>query len=167
MVDTEKLSYYINKDNLSERHLSTCFEGARCFEVVGDPWMDAANSFYLANIEITDNRKEIMEQEEEERSTMLYEKIPQQVDQWFDLVLKKEHASKKELTKLLNDIGPMPKDSAQKRAYWVASLVNPTTSIFEEDPICAEIRPAMLACRNDHDRMVLASAALQSSIDNL
>ena len=49
---------------------------------------------------------------------------------------------------------------------WVAALLNPSSS-NQEEKVCLEIRPAMLSCHNDHDRMMLATAALQSSIDHL
>jgi hypothetical protein len=159
---------YINKNNPTEQTIAAYLKGQRCFEVIGDPWMDETKSFYLANVEITDNRKELSSQESEERAMELYNKIPQQVDECLDLILKTKRASKSELKKLLNDIGPMPSSdsySPQERANWVGSLLNPTQGFDNE--ICPEIRPAMLSCRNDHDRMALTSVALQSSIDYL
>lgn len=49
------------------------------------------------------------------------------------------------------------------RAIWVASLVNPLPALG----VCLEVRPAMLACKNDYDRTMLATAALQGSIDHM
>lgn len=49
------------------------------------------------------------------------------------------------------------------RAIWIASLVNPLPTLG----VCMEIRPAMLACKNDYDRITLATVAIRSSIDNL
>jgi len=47
--------------------------------------------------------------------------------------------------------------------------LNPTSSDMaeSEDRVCLEIRPAMLSCKNDHERMILATTALQSSIDHV
>jgi hypothetical protein len=62
----------------------------------------------------------------------------------------------------VDDLGPMPKNPTD-RAFWVAALINPLPALG----VCLEIRPAMLSCSNDLDRMILASQALQSSIDHL
>jgi hypothetical protein len=56
----------------------------------------------------------------------------------------------------------MPEDVGE-RAIWLASLLNPLPPLG----VCLEIRPAMLACRNDFDRIQLATSAVQSSIDHL
>lgn len=63
---------------------------------------------------------------------------------------------------LSQDIGAMPIDIGA-RAMWVASLVNPLPAL----DVCLEVRPAMLACKNDYDRIMLASAAIQGSIDHM
>ena len=49
------------------------------------------------------------------------------------------------------------------RAIWIAALVNPLPAL----DVCVEVRPAMLACKNDFDRINLAVAAIQGSIDHL
>ena len=64
------------------------------------------------------------------------------------------------------ELGPLPSEW-KEQAMWVAALLNPTSSDTEEERVCLEIRPAMLSCHNDHDRMMLAATALQSSIDHL
>lgn len=56
----------------------------------------------------------------------------------------------------------MPEEM-RARAIWIASLVNPLPTIG----VCLEVRPAMLACKNDYDRIMLATAAIQSSIDHM
>jgi len=63
---------------------------------------------------------------------------------------------------ILKELGPMP-DTPTDRAIWVAALLNPLPSL----KVCLEIRPAMLACKNDYDRIHLAMAALQSSTDHM
>lgn len=54
-------------------------------------------------------------------------------------------------------------DELGDRAIWVASLVNPLPALG----VCLEVRPAMLACKNDYDRIMLATAAIQASIDHM
>ena len=49
------------------------------------------------------------------------------------------------------------------RSIWVAALINPLPALG----VCLEVRPAMLACKNDFDRMTLATISIQSSIDHL
>jgi hypothetical protein len=126
----------------SERIMATAFKGQRRFLIVGEPWMDSTQSFYLANVEIVDNRFEIMPHNLEEQAYGL--------------------AKPADMSKRMKEIGPMP-ESLQERANWIGALVNPIRPLG----VCVEIRPAMLACRNDHDRLVLASTALRSSIDHL
>ena len=64
----------------------------------------------------------------------------------------------------LNDnqnIGPMPKSEDYfKTANWVAALIN--NAMLQE--VCMDIRAAMLACRNNLDRVNLAVAAIENSI---
>jgi hypothetical protein len=47
------------------------------------------------------------------------------------------------------------------RAVWVAALLNPVTRY--PIPVCPEIRPDFLACKNDRDRLALCVGALQTS----
>lgn len=143
--------------------IATSFKGKRSFEVVGEPFMDDSQSFYLAKVEITDNRKEMLSEDLEDRAADLHEKIPDQVEKFVEEMVESEKLSPEALKKYLKEVGPMP-DSLRDRAMWVGALVNPIPALPE---VCPEIRPAMLACRNDHDRLVLASTALQSSINTL
>jgi hypothetical protein len=142
--------------------MATAFKGQRRFHIVGEPWMDATQSFYLADVEIVDNRFEIMPQNLEEEAYEINQKIPALVDEWVDWVVKTGQAKPADMNKRFKEIGPMP-EPLQERANWVGALVNPIRPLG----VCVEIRPAMLACRNDHDRLVLASTALRSSIDHL
>lgn len=146
----------------SERILATSFKGKRRFEVVGEPWMDPTHSFYIANVEIIDNRQEFITEDLERQAMAIHEKIPGMVREWVKLIVKADRTTPAELSSRLKEIGPMPK-VIKDRAIWVAALLNPIPPLG----VCAEIRPAMLACRNDHDRMVLASTALASSMDHL
>lgn len=160
-LDKENFTYGI-KENF-EPGLSVSLKGKRCFQVVGEPWLDETDSFFLANIEISDNRKETMSTEEEEKALQIFQNIPKQVEEWMDLVMDTKESGEDDLVQILEVIGPMP-DSLHQRALWVGKLVNPSQTTLD---VCTDIRPAMLACRHDHDRMILASCALQSSINGM
>jgi hypothetical protein len=157
-VVKKNITYGITRN--SERILATSFKGQRSFQVVGEPWMDDTHSFYLANVEIVDNRHEIMPLDLEHQATKIHNSIPKLVQEWIQWVIKSDQITPAGISDILKEIGPMP-TTPKERAIWVGALVNPTLPLG----LCAEIRPAMLACRNDHDRLLLASAALQSSID--
>jgi hypothetical protein len=155
MVFTAKLA--------SQKSLALSLKGRRRFQVMGRPFLDPSQSFYLAKVEIVENEKEVMENSQKEQAQIFYESIPDMVQEWVNCVLMTGKATPEAMNEILQDIEPMPK-SWQKRAMWVGSLVNPTGPPLG---VCMEIRPAMLSCRSDHDRLLLASTALQSSIDSL
>lgn len=156
-----------SRRNASEVTLTLASKGKRRFEVVGEPWLDDTGSFYLARVDILDGRQEPVKSELQPKARVLFDRIPTLVQEWISWVLESNKASPEKLQQLLRELGPMPKDSWQDRAIWVGALVNPMMTMFPKKGVCLEIRPAMLACRNDHDRLVLASMALQSSIDHL
>ena len=139
---------------------SLTITGKRRFEIEEEPFLDDSGSFYLASVDIVENREELMSQEETSEAEKLSEKLPHLVKQW-----KKEVASRgmeSEVKNVMKTIGPMPSNLG-KRALWVGSLVNP----LPELKLCSEIRPAMLACKNNYQRIFLAVLSLQSSIEFL
>lgn len=127
--------------------------------------MDETQSFYIADVEIVDNRQEVLTPDLEANALAIHENIPGLVKEYVLAVVKEDRASPAEINKILTEIGPMP-SKMKERAIWVGALVNPIPPLGPLG-VCAEIRPAMMACRNDHDRVLLASAALMSSIDSL
>ena len=155
MVFTEK--------GVSQNSLALSLKGKRRFQVMGQPFLDPSQSFYLAEVEIVENQKEVMDKSQKNTAQIFHESIPDMVQEWVNCILKTEKATPEAIQEILQDIGPMPK-SWQKRAMWVGSLVNPTGPPLG---VCMEIRPAMLSCRSDHDRLLLASTALRSSIDGM
>ena len=92
----------------------------------------------------------------------MYKEIPKLVSQWMECVYESGKTDRYGMARRLKDIGEMPKQ-LRDRAFWTASLLNPLPAL----DVCMEIRPAMLACRNDYDRINLAWAGLHSSIDSL
>eukprot|EP00567_Pseudictyota_dubia_P006345 CAMPEP_0197434634 /NCGR_PEP_ID=MMETSP1175-20131217/2340_1 /TAXON_ID=1003142 /ORGANISM="Triceratium dubium, Strain CCMP147" /LENGTH=308 /DNA_ID=CAMNT_0042963425 /DNA_START=18 /DNA_END=944 /DNA_ORIENTATION=+ len=137
-------------------------KGGRRFEVQGEPWMDETDSFYMAEVEIVDNREETMSEEDEQTAKRLDTKIPDLFESWLTWVIKSGKSTTEEMEKRIKDLGSMPKEIG-KRAMWVAAMVNSSPSL----EVCVEVRPAMLACHNDFQRTNLAVIALQSSIDHL
>mmetsp|Transcript_21829 Transcript_21829/g.62197 ORF Transcript_21829/g.62197 Transcript_21829/m.62197 type:complete len:410 (+) Transcript_21829:297-1526(+) len=87
-----------------------------------------------------------------------------------------------QLLNLQQSVGPMP-ITWKERAFWVASMLHPTPNLqlpslkqqqqqhHRDHPFSyvtnvsrIDIRPAMLTCRTDAERLLLATTALQSSI---
>lgn len=149
-------------DRNSKRVLATPLKGKRRFQVVNEPWMDPSNSFHFAEVEIVDNRHETLSHKEEEEVLIMHEKIPLLVEKWVESLVKKEKLTPAGISLIVKQIGPMP-STPRERAIWVGALLNPVLPLG----LCQEIRPAMLCCRNNHDRLVLASVALKSCIDDL
>ena len=138
------------------------FKGYRQFEVVGEPYLEPSGAFHLATVEITDTREEIMTTEQQSQAKAFHESIPQLVERWIALVIEHETSTMDAIEELLSELGPMP-SSMRERCHWVGSLVNPMPSL----KVCIEVRPALLSCKSDFERTILATTALQSSIDHL
>jgi hypothetical protein len=133
-------------------------------EVQGEPWLDDSESFYLADIEIVEGREESMSQDQRKDAQRLSETIPGLVEEWVQCVIKAQATDAAGMESRMADLGPMPGQyDMTARALWAAALVNPLPSLG----VCLEIRPAMLSCVNDYDRMVLVCQALSSSMDHL
>jgi hypothetical protein len=136
--------------------------GNRRFEIEDEPFLDDSGSFYLATLDIVDHREELMSQDELSKADELSQKLPSLLSERNKLVDLR--GMKKEVRDVMKKIGPMP-SCVGKRALWVGSLVNPNP--LPELKLCSEIRPAMLACKNNYQRIYLAVLSLQSSIDFL
>jgi len=147
-------------------HCSIGVHASKSFEVQGEPYLDETESFYLADIELVDERPEPALNAEEFRSAQRrHDEIPGMVETWKGLILEKKRASVKELAEILEGLGADLPTTMKERSIWVASLVNPLPRL--EESVCMEVRPAMLACRNDYDRVNLAWTSLTYSIDHL
>ncbi|CAJ1942124.1 unnamed protein product [Cylindrotheca closterium] len=160
-IAPDQITYGIESD--SDMSMGIKLKGHRCFDVLGEPFMDDTNSFYLANVEITDRRKETMTEEMEEKAEKYFSMIEDQVGDFVYWMKKEEIMSNDELTEHLETLGPLP-DDLKERALWVGSLVNPVPALSD---VCPDIRPALLSCRNSHDRLAVASIALHAGIDRL
>eukprot|EP01083_Nonionella_stella_P270788 917158_1 len=142
-------------------HTSLTVTGNRRFEIEEEPELDESGSFYIAEVDIVEDREEMMSEEQESEAKKLSERLPGLVQKWEQLVHDK--GMKRELKNIMKSLGPMPKNDLGRRALWVGKLVNPLPSL----KICFEIRPAMLSCKNNYERIQLAVISLQSSIDFL
>jgi hypothetical protein len=136
--------------------------GHRRMEVQGKPWLHESGSFYLADVELVDDRTELLTDEQRAQVKELSKTLPKKLREWVECVIEAGATDQAGMEAYVRDLGPMPKNPTD-RAFWVAALVNPLPSLR----VCLEIRPAMLSCSNDLERMVLACQALQSSIDHL
>eukprot|EP00586_Coscinodiscus_wailesii_P011175 CAMPEP_0172495976 /NCGR_PEP_ID=MMETSP1066-20121228/79767_1 /TAXON_ID=671091 /ORGANISM="Coscinodiscus wailesii, Strain CCMP2513" /LENGTH=280 /DNA_ID=CAMNT_0013268009 /DNA_START=201 /DNA_END=1043 /DNA_ORIENTATION=+ len=139
-------------------------KGEKRFEIQGEPWRDDSKSFHLAHVEIIEDREEPRLSGERMRlAEELSDRVPSLVVDWIQWVVKTKKCDIRGMDQRIREIGKMP-ESIKKRALWLAALINP---IPELHGVCLEIRPAMLACKNDFDRIYLAVTAIQSSIDHL
>ena len=135
----------------------------RRVEVQSEPWLDPTGSFYLSKVELIDGHKEPpLGTEHQKMATRLFESLPTAIEEWSQFVVNSGTTDKKGLSSRLKSLGPMPSDMTD-RAFWVAAAINPLPTLG----VCLEIRPAMLCCTNDYERMVLACQAVQSSIDHV
>jgi hypothetical protein len=164
-----------------ERVVATSFKATNTiFQIVGQPWMDPTDSFFLAHVETLDDKFEILMDSQYAHSEQLFAQIPALVEEWKSLMFVTEYCTPALLSKRhqLSEIGTtIPQTSHKDRAFWVASLLNPVGVVQQTQQfntqenavksICPDIRPTMLLCRNDYDRLVLALSALQTSIDFL
>jgi hypothetical protein len=145
-----------------ERVITLRATGHRRMEVQGKPWMHESGSFYLADVELVDDRMELLTDEQRGKVKSLSKTLPKKLREWVEWVIEAGATDQAGMEAYVRDLGPMPKKPTD-RAFWVAALINPLPALG----VCLEIRPAMLSCSNDLDRMVLACQALQSSIDHL
>jgi len=150
-------------ENGSEMSVGIKLRGKRCFEIISELWLDDTNSFYLAKVEITDNRKETMTEDLEDKAEQFYSMIPDQVNDYVFWMTQKDVMSPDELKDHLKTLGPIPTDW-HERAMWVGRLVNPVPALRDG---CPDIRPALLSCPSAHDRLAVATVALRASIDKL
>ena len=149
--------------NPVNKSIRVAVTGQKRFEVQGEPRLDESGSFYIADVEIVEDRYETMTDEQQVDAETLSGTLPSLMKKWTKWVLKSGVTDKQGLEHRLKSVGAdMPKDLTE-RALWVAAMLNPVPAL----DACVEIRPAMLACANDYDRMVLAVQAVQSSIDHL
>mmetsp|Transcript_8851 Transcript_8851/g.16101 ORF Transcript_8851/g.16101 Transcript_8851/m.16101 type:complete len:301 (-) Transcript_8851:1777-2679(-) len=154
-------SQSVNRDPRSDM-LTISAQGQRRFEVQGEPWKDDTGSFYLADVEIVEHRIEELTEDQRKAAEHLSSIVPEKVEEWCECVITAGKSDLEGIKMRMMSIGPMPEDVGE-RAIWLASLLNPLPPLG----VCLEIRPAMLACRNDFDRIQLATSAVQSSIDHL
>jgi hypothetical protein len=131
-------------------------------EVQGTPRLHESGSFYLADVELVEDRVELLTDEQRAKVRTLSRTLPGMLREWVGCVLEAGATDRAGMEEYVRGLGPMPKQPTD-RAFWVAALINPLPTLG----VCLEIRPAMLSCSNDLDRMVLACHALQSSIDHL
>lgn len=137
--------------------------GDQRIEVQGEAWLDETESFYLADVElVTTDVDEKISEDQKKDARRLSHVLPNAVEKWTQSVLDSKVTDKKGLEEIFSRLGPMPAGLTE-RSMWIAALINPLPTLR----VCIEIRPAMLAARNDYDRMVLAVQAIHSSIDHL
>lgn len=151
-------------DTNENGELVISIQGHRRFEIQGQDFEedDDVKGFTYADVEILEQKFEPISEYHYNQALFLSMQLVDLVDQWVVLVLAAGLMNSKQIRHVLNDIGPMP-DGFAERAIWVAALINPSTCNL--GGFCDEIRPAMLLCQTDSDRLQLAYAAITTSID--
>lgn len=176
---THGVTLPINVENVvldpKNNMLSVKVQAERRFEVQGEPWLHDepegdrhSASFYMADLEIVDERPEEPLADDLAANTQnLSDQVPLLVGTWVHHLVAKNRADALKMEERMMELGPLPAEW-KDQAFWVAALLNPSSShAASEEKVCLEIRPAMLSCKNDHERMILATAGLQASIDHI
>lgn len=194
-VTVDQMSTESKNDNNQQKDndpVTITVIGQERMEVQGEPWLDETESFYLADVEILEGRPEIATPIQvhsatgnkddgtktsvvsiEQQAKGIQEscqQMPKKVTEWIQCVLQTRATTEEGLKARMMELGPMPEVSnpsspggATDLALWVAALINPLPSLG----VCLEIRPAMLSCSNDYERIILATQAIESSIDHM
>jgi len=139
--------------------------GEQRMQIQSQPWLDDSGSFYFSNVELLDARKEpTLSDEQQSIVQQLSDTVPGAIQAWSRAALESGVTDHETLEQVLKSLGPLPsEEKATERAFWIAAALNPLPSLN----VCLEIRPAMLSCTTDYERMLLACQALQSSTDHL
>jgi hypothetical protein len=144
---------------------SITVQAQRRFQVQGQPWMDDSQSFYLADVEIVEHCQEPpLDLELQQEAHRLSKQIPGLVQEWQRVLASRNKQGDMSHYDAMRPI--MPQDLTGRAMWVVACLLNPSLPQHSQK-VCLEVRPAMLACNNDFDRISLAVLALQGSIDHL
>lgn len=152
------------KNDPSSGTIQLTLKADRRLEIQGEPWLDETNSFYIANIEILDEREEILTEVQLEEAKKLARTLPSLVKEWKEQVILSGRTDEVGLEARVRSIGDMPSQhDPTDLALWISALINPLPALG----VSLEIRPAMLSCTNDYERMLLACEAIQGSIDHM
>jgi hypothetical protein len=122
-------------------------------DVQGQPWWDSTKSCFITHLEVAQDDM-VLKGRHYQQAKEWFDELPVLVKKWWDVMGS-------------NDDIPHTSTTADftERSLAVAALLNPSRP--RERPVSLEIRPALLACRNDHDRLYLVHAALQASLQHL
>jgi len=139
-------------------------KGKECFDLQGQPWWDKENSCFMAHLEISDDdvQSKKLSVKDQQRVEEWHDTVPELMNRWCQLMKSTGRATDFELEE--RQI-PGEQTTLSDQAYYVAALLNPSPPW--KSPVCLEIRPALLACRNDYDRLHLVFTALQASLQHI
>lgn len=103
-----------------------------------------------------------MNAEQKTQLSILSKNAPQLVEVWLALVLENGKSDKSGIIELLKSIGPIPTEDAAL-ANWIGLLISPVASLG----VGVDIVSALNSCKNNFQRVKLATIALQMGIDNM
>mmetsp|Transcript_17655 Transcript_17655/g.26800 ORF Transcript_17655/g.26800 Transcript_17655/m.26800 type:complete len:294 (+) Transcript_17655:40-921(+) len=155
----------INNLVVNENSCTISIEGHERFQLESDLYFndDDAKSYYVADVEMVEKSCEIeLTAQQMKEAKSLHDEIPDLVQDWMQWLYKTGHATPESMKLRLPAPGLMPKNIGD-RSLWVGALINPLPGLG----VCLEIRPSMLLCQTDLERVRLAHASLKASIDHM
>jgi len=128
-------------------------------DVQGQPWYDQDQSCFLADLEVARDEF-VLKGDNLGQTNDWFDAIPELLEEWSNCMMDAGHSvSRRQVDAIAGET------DHTKRAFATAALLNPSPGY--EELVCLEIRPALIACRNDYDRLYLVHTALTASIQHL
>jgi hypothetical protein len=172
---------------INHRHHSILkVRGNQIVDVQGQPRFDSKKSCFLADLEVAqDVDTIILTRKQLQQAANWYDDLVPLTNKWYDAILRHNEKNNNNAAAAAG-AGGHHDDEQQHyylnleeenvnavklatglttRAHAVASLLNPSSS--QKYNVSMEIRPALLACRNEYDRLHLVHTALQASLQQL
>jgi len=141
------------------------------FRIVGEVDHDTAGGWTEARVEFLNHEDEQdpskLEQETDRiglhRATTKARKLPGLVNQWIELAAAREQYTG-QIRQLLADLGKLPSaHQPSDRAMWVGALINSVPALG----VALEIRPTLLSARKPEQRVNIALAGIEESIQHM
>jgi len=158
----------VGKPVVDEEGLKIELRGNQLFRIVGQV-ENAEGGWTEARVEFLDNEDDESKIDIKAdrmglaRSMSKARKLPGLVTEWISLALKRERHPG-QIDRLLQDLGEMPPtEEPSDRAMWVGALINPLPALG----VALEIRPSLLTARTPEQRVDIALAGIEKSIQHM
>lgn len=157
------VSVVIEEVVVQRHHSILKVRGKDIVDVQGQPRFHSQKSCFLADLEVAqDVDTMLLTRHHLEKAANWYDELVPLTTKWYAAMMDAGHDD----VVSLRDINAVETTTGlTTRAHAVASLLNPSPSALYQ--VSMEIRPALLACRNEYDRLHLVHTALQASLQQL